>query len=135
MPVPPPSFVPPVDVDEFIHCCELVARPSIRDSPERAHPVFFIEDPVSVRMLAVRERCGDDDARFMAVTARFLALMELHRELRAAGYLREVQGGVELDRAVIQVAAVHPIDRETRLQFDTSSFLERVAELAAPRSH
>lgn len=124
--------MPPVDIEDFIRCCELVGREAVRGTSD-PHPVFVIDDVLDLRMLAIRDHCGADQDRFLAITSRFLAVLELHGSLFRAGHLREIDGGVEIDRAVFEVAADHPLDPATRLQFDAPSFLARVTSLTGER--
>lgn len=139
MAAPTSTPVPAIELAEFLHCCELTAREGVTAGGSRGRSgepptpdnAIFVEAPVTLRMVAVRERCGADHERFMAIAVRYLAVMDMRWVLSAHGYLREVDGGLQVDRVVFEAAATEPIGFGTSLQFHMPSFLKRVAAIQA----
>jgi hypothetical protein len=89
--------------------------------------VTFRDGPDNRAAFAIKQHCGENRAKFMAIMTRFLAMKALPFR---NPWLVVMEGGmVRLHEAVLDAAADFPVNGHGL--FSTEGFYKRVAELAA----
>jgi hypothetical protein len=134
---------PPVDPEDFAFALRLgVAAASYQMPMERPANFHFRlktndEDVQSFRLadipmnrsgLAIREHCAEDSEKFKAIMMRQFALMRILRANRMKPWVREEGGERSIHPAVVEAAAVMPLDSDGA--FQVQPFIERVSLIA-----
>lgn len=132
----------PIDPDEFAFAFNLgVAATTYRmpmkspreyklniKSDGEMRSVQFADIPMNRMAFAIREHCGDDYDKFKSILARNIALIHVVRSDKAKSWMRIGPEAREIHPAVVEAAAVMPLDEKG--EFDEGPFFKEVAEIA-----
>jgi len=96
--------------------------------PGGSRTIRFADTPFTRMWLAIRDHCGGDGNKFLAMFWRFDALLKVADTDQMKPWTRDSEDGWLLHPAMIEAAAVMPLDSTG--DFEPAQFAERVAEIA-----